>query len=289
MSELKLKTITYTVDEQDAAPEVDQFLVTRTRAGQPSTVYHIAEVKPTRGPHTFKLSVYTAADLKPYARVEGDKVYVREEKAWLLVWNSRKKKHEPDAFTHEQVFGDFLQKHGSPGVVLLLLRQGRVYCYGQWTDVVGMQAVLGWYRHADEIAFDAAWGAEAAWGELPQALPVRYGPADTETPLRLLNMVDDHMASEAVVLYYYAQGQGWETTTWGSALNSKPEAKAWLENLWSQRPANQALWDGTPNEPGGFCPATCAEVLARTRVGQNKVIEDLMQGYPQIDLTKCLQ
>jgi len=290
----KLKVITYTVGDDDPAPEADQFLVSRTRAGKPGTVYHIAEVKQVGSGRTYKLSVYVADDLKPDARVEGDEVYVRDEKAWLLVWNSRRKKLEPDAFTHEQVFGDFLARHGSPGAVILVLRKGQVHYFGQWTNLDGQQAVLGWCKHADEAAFVQAWCAEPAGGELAHPLPARYGPADTETPSRLLDTVDDFMGSEALVLYYFVKGHCWETTTWGSARRSDPAAQAWLNQIWSSRPENQPLWDGTPDEPGGLSPATYAEVLARTRLGQNDVVRTHAAGFPDHEryqeyLEKCIQ
>ena len=278
----KLRRITYDLDDDSAAPEPDQFLVSLTSRGVVSTVYHIAEaraVKTKDGSRRYALGVYKADDLKPHTIVEDGHITVKGETALTLVWNPRSPaapRFHPAEVSAAQVFGDFLSLETAGAACLLVLLDGKVYRYGQWADSSGLQHVLGWCKFVDEEAFTELWRTARPTWYLPTAEALGYKvPPRGAKAEQLIGSFRSQVQHQAAILYYY--NPEWEFCGW---MCYSKETLSWAKDLNELAAGQvQALWYNHQVEahnlgaaPYGFSPATYPEVMGRILWEQNEAL-----------------
>lgn len=278
----KLKKITYDLDDGSPVPAADQFLVSLTARGTVGTVYHIAEVRQVKSkvaPHRYVLSVYTADDLKPHTEVKEGVITVKGQVAFPLVWYPRSPegpKFHPSEVSERQIFGDFLALQTAGAACLLVLLDGKVYRYGQWAHLDGLQHVLGWCSFVDEPAYVELVSKGRPTWYLPTAQASGYKvPESNPSAHMVINTFQAQVQHDAAVLYYYGpewQFGGWmcyrkDSLEWAQQLNAT--AASQVQGLWHNHRVSAY---GLAEDPYGFSAATYEEVMARVEFEQNEAV-----------------
>lgn len=264
----RTRRITYDLGPDDPAPVVDGFLVTLTKHGAVSTVYHIAHVRQvaSKVARRFALDVYVAHDLKAHTVVQGGEILVKGVPAWRLVWYPRGPRPtllDPLAVTAEQVFGDFVARATGGCAVLVARRGEELFLFGQWSDLANAQRVLGLCRLLEPQAFTSYWRAcpTGHWST-PVTAPYRL-PADCLAG-DIVQAFRRQVAAEAVVVLYYLSD--WDFL--GSAI-CEPNHQDWLADLWEQAAGQvYSLGENTLLDFNSFSAATYAEAVARAAAAQ---------------------
>jgi hypothetical protein len=178
----------------------------------------------------------------------------------------------PQQLSYEHILGDFLERFDCEAVVLMCMLQGKRYFFGRWSESLGKSWVLGQCRAADPLAFVMLWEEAPAQGAPQAAAPVEAESSGQLTDEQILATFMRRVECDAALLLYLELRGGCRWFPFARWYN--PDGRKWAMKLWEDKDRDNwvPLLMGSDEAPGGFGPATYAELVRSTSAEQESIL-----------------